>query len=129
VQAQSAPAPEVILTEIQQGLARAWVAGDRAFIEQTIAPDWTAVGPMGASTTRADLLAPMFEQRIQQVQEMVIDDVRVRVFGATAIVTGRTHVVGTIGGAPYDARLRFTDVFVLRGGRWQAIASHGSLTN
>ena len=36
---------EKTLADMQQNLARAWVAGDRAFIERVIAPDWTATGP------------------------------------------------------------------------------------
>jgi len=57
-----------------------------------------------------------------------IDDVRVRVFGDAAVVTGRTHGAGEVAGTPYDVVIRFTDVFVRRNGRWEAVASHASLT-
>jgi hypothetical protein len=56
-----------------------------------------------------------------------IDEVRVRVFGDAAVVTGRTHGVGEFGGAAYDVVIRFTDTFVRRDGRWSAVASHASL--
>jgi ketosteroid isomerase-like protein len=56
-----------------------------------------------------------------------IDDVRVRAFGETAVVTGRTHGRGEYGGVPYDVTIRFTDVFVHRAGRWQAVASQATL--
>ena len=47
-------------------------------------------------------------------------------FGETAIVRGRTTASGTLNGAPVSARIRFTDVFIKRNGRWVAVASHAS---
>ena len=126
--APAQPSPtEKLLVEMQQELARAWVAGDRVFIERVIAQDWTGTGPTGVVTTRAQLLAPTFEQRIQRIDRVEIDNVQVRVFGDSAVVTGRTHSVGSINGVAYDVRLRFTDIFVKRSGQWQVVASHGSL--
>lgn len=116
-----------LLSDLQQALARAWVAGDRATIERIIAPEWTTTGPDGGKGDRATVLAQVFEARVHTIQRLEIDDVRVRVFGDAAVVTGRTHGVGTYSGAPYDVVIRFTDTFVRRDGRWQAVASHASL--
>jgi len=115
------------LEAVQQTLASAWKARDRAAIEQIIAPDWTAIGPNGLITTREELMAPVFELGIQHIDVLDIDDVRVRVFDDVAVVTGRTHVVGRYAETSYDARLRFTDLFIRRSGRWQAVASHTSM--
>lgn len=118
---------ERTLAEVQQILAKAWVDGDRPTIERIIAPEWALTGPTGAVSTRAEVLADVFERRIHRIQRIEIDDVGVRVFGEAAVVTGRTHGVGEVGGTSYDVRIRFTDVFVRRGGQWQAVASHASL--
>ena len=115
------------LAEIQQRLAKAWVAGDRANIEHIIAPDWTVTGSDGRVSTRGDVLRDAFETRVHRIMAIEIDDVRVRVFGDAAVVTGRTHGRGEYGKVPYDITLRFTDVFARRDGRWQAVASHASL--
>lgn len=115
------------LSDLQQALARAWVAGDRDTIERIIAPDWTTTGPDGGKGDRATVLAQVFETRIHTIQQLEIDDVQVRVFGDAAVVTGRTHGVGTFSGAPYDVVIRFTDTFVRRGESWHAVASHASL--
>jgi uncharacterized protein (TIGR02246 family) len=115
------------LTELQQQLARAWVAGDRAAIERIIAPEWTVTGPDGQISTRADILREVFETRTHRISSLTIDDVRVRVFGDAAVVTGRTRGRGESGNTPYDVEIRFTDMFVRRDGRWQAVASHASV--
>ena len=119
--------PSDELTDIQQRLARAWMAGDRAAIERIIAPDWTVTGTDGSVSTRADVLRDVFETKVHRITLVQIDDVRVRVFGDAAVVTGRTHGRGEYSSVPYDVTVRFTDVFVRRNGRWQAVASHASL--
>lgn len=120
---------EAILVEMQDVLAKAWVDRDRATIERMIAPDWISTGPDGSATDRATALAQVFETGVHTIHRVEIDDVRARVFGEAAVVTGRTHGVGEFEGTPYDVVIRFTDTFVRRDGRWQAVASHASLTN
>jgi uncharacterized protein (TIGR02246 family) len=115
------------LADFQQQLAKAWVAGDRAAIERIIAPDWMVTGVDGRVATRDDVLRDVFDARIHRILTLEIDDVRVRVFENSAVVTGRTRGRGEYERAPYDVTLRFTDVFVRRDGSWQAVASHASL--
>lgn len=60
-----------------------------------------------------------------QVNE--IDDLKVTVFGNTAIATGHWHGKGTDEkGADVDENERFTDVWMKSGGKWQCVASHNS---
>jgi uncharacterized protein (TIGR02246 family) len=115
------------LLDLQRQLCRAWLDGDRAAIERLIAPDWTSTGPDGSRTDRAQVLKDVFETRAHTITTLEMDDVDARVFGDAAVVTGRTHGVGTFGGADYDVVIHFTDTFVRRDGRWQAVASHASL--
>ena len=116
-----------ILAQLQQALAKAWVAGDRATIERIIAPDWRSTGPDGQTSDRASILADVFEKRVHQIRQVKIDDVLVRVFGDAAVVTGRTHGIGNFAETPYDVIIRFTDSFVRREGQWTAVASHASV--
>src|SRR5262245_10212352 len=55
--AQQPAGDEGQLRDIQQALARAWVAGDRAYIERVVAPEWTSIQPDGSVLTRATMLA------------------------------------------------------------------------
>jgi|GEM_PF-1311235 len=118
---------EAELIELQQILAKAWLTGDRAMVERLIAPEWTSTGPDASTTDRASVLAQVFETGVHKIHGLEVDDVKARAFGHSAVVTGRTHGVGEFEGSAYDVVIRFTDTFVRRRGRWQAVASHASL--
>ncbi len=120
--------PDTIrLQEIQQELAAGWIARDRATIEQLIAPDRKVTHVAGQRLTRSDVFRDMFETNANRIESMTVGEVDVRVFGDTAVVTGRTRACGSQSGVRYDVTLRFTDVFVRRQGDWQAVASHATL--
>ena len=55
------------------------------------------------------------------------EDMRVRRFGQTAVVTGWLLVAGQGPNGPFDRRYRFTDTWVRRDGRWQIVAAHDYL--
>lgn len=58
---------------------------------------------------------------------MDVSEVNIRIDGNAAIVTGLGHARGKDGdGKPFDIKLRFTDTFVKRDGRWQAWASQAT---
>jgi len=58
---------------------------------------------------------------------MTVDEVNVRMLGAVAIATGRTRATGSYQGQKASVALRFTDVFHFCDGRWQVVASQGTL--
>ena len=56
-----------------------------------------------------------------------LSDLKVRIHGDTAIVTGAYHEKGESGGKPYEYHDRLTDVWMKSGGKWQVISSHYSV--
>ena len=118
---------EAALVGMQQDLARAWVSRDRPTLERIIGSEWTVTGPDGRTSDRARVLTQVFETGVHKIHDLNVDEVKARVFGDAAVVTGRTRGVGEFEGADYDVVIRFTDVFVRRAGSWQAVASHASL--
>ena len=124
--ATQGPRAEAELQDLEQRLAQAWVTGDRAFIEGLLAVDWTVTDPSGHILTRDQVLTETFTSTERKIERMVVDDVRVRLLGTTAVVTGRTRATGSYRGQSGTAVLRFTDVFAYRDGRWQIVASQGT---
>ena len=63
------------------------------------------------------------------VQVAELSDLKVRIHGDTAIVTGAYHEKGDTNGKPYEYHDRLTDVWMKTGGRWQVVGSHYSVPN
>jgi len=61
------------------------------------------------------------------VEVAELSDLKVRLHGTTAVVTGAYHEKGESSGKPYEYHDRLTDVWMKAGGRWQVIASHYSV--
>ena len=70
----------------------------------------------------ADISDPEFKPSVMNVQEM-----KIMMYGPTAIVVGIYRVKGVSSGKPYDHLGRFTDTWILEGGKWLCVASHTSL--
>jgi ketosteroid isomerase-like protein len=62
-----------------------------------------------------------------QVDVAEITDLKVRMHGATAVVTGAYHEKGKSNGKAYEYHDRLTDVWMKVGAKWQVIASHYSV--
>jgi uncharacterized protein (TIGR02246 family) len=114
------------ISAIEQRLASAWVTGDRAFIESVLADDWSVTDASGQVLTKRQVIDETFRDGDRRVDSMTVDEVRVRVYGDTAVVTGRTRAAGQYEGRTVTVTLRFTDVCVRTAGRWQIVASHAS---
>lgn len=59
--------------------------------------------------------------RVDSVEQ---SDVKIRIHGNTAVVTGVYHEQGQDKSGPYDYHDRFTDIWMKKGTKWLMIASH-----
>lgn len=62
-----------------------------------------------------------------EVDVAEIKELKVRMHGSTAVVTGAYHEKGKSNGKPYEYHDRLTDVWMKVGNKWQVIASHYSV--
>lgn len=101
-----------------------WTADARWF-EQNLADDFVLVTVNGTVKTKRDVLrdlsSPGFSMEPYEPTE-----VQVRVYGDTAIVTGRVYQVFARGGMHYEVDARYTDVYARRKGRWWLVTAHAS---
>jgi ketosteroid isomerase-like protein len=115
-----------VLKDLEQRLAAAWVNGDRTFIYDLLADDWTVTDPAGRVLTKQQVLNETFSSKERRIDTMAVDEILVRMLDDAAVVTGRTRATGSYRGQKATAVLRFTDIFLFRDGRWQIVASHGT---
>ncbi len=115
------------LADIEQQLAKALVSGDRVTYSGLLADDWSVIDTNGQILAKEEVLRQLFVAGERKLETMAVDEVKVRLLGETAVVTGRTIATGSFRGTRTKVSLRFTDVFVRRDGRWLIVASQGTV--
>jgi len=111
--------------QTERDLATGYLKSDGDGIAQGVMEDYTLTNSMGKITTRTDDIG---EARKNDPKYEIFEnyDMKVRLHGDTAVVTGKTHTKGVSGGKPFDFQFQFTDTFVKDGGRWRLLAGHVS---
>ena len=104
---------------------QAQVGADAAALDRIYADDFIGVGPSGTVRTKAQVLSD-FTSGDLKFQSITTDDVRVRVYGNTAVETGRSTMNGQDRGKAVPRDTRFTRVWVKQQGRWRLVANHYS---
>ena len=115
------PVTSAIL-QMERDWSAALIANDAAKLEWIMADDWTMTDPAGQRMTRAQSLAEMRDGSLK-LESMSPSDVKVAVYGDTAVVTGRSKDKGTYKGMDISGEYAFTDVFVKRDGKWRAVST------
>ena len=114
--------------DLRAALHRAVLEPDVATLERILADDCSYVHPSGKVETKAELLAG-FKAQDRKYKSIKRDDVVVRIYGSTAIVTGRNTISAEYQGKNYDVQNRFTRVYVKKGGSWRSVAFQQTLVS
>ena len=105
---------------------RAQIAADTIALRRIYADDFLGIGPTGVVRNKSEVVAD-FTSHALTYQSITTSDVLVRVYGNTAVETGRSTMVGQDRGKAVPRENRFTRVWVMTDGRWQLVANHYSL--
>lgn len=100
----------------------AYTKGDTAFLDRHMSDDYVGTFPDGTVHDKRSEIEAV-ESGAIAITEMAPTEMTVRVYGNAAVITGQSAVKARVGGQDMSADLRFTDVWVEREGRWQAVAS------
>lgn len=122
----SSSADAAKLVALERLWNQAQVIRDSAAVASMIGDKFVNTEWDGEVTDRGRFLADFADPKFQPTI-MSIDDVKVEMYGATAIVVGNYHTKGTYGGKPYEHFGRFTDTWLFADGKWLCVASHTSL--
>ena len=88
--------------------------------------DYTFITLRGELRTKAEIVQG-FKSGSFHYDSREISDLKVRVYGNTAVVTGRSIQKGKENGKDYSGDYRFTRVYVTQDGRWQTVALQTTL--
>ena len=104
---------------------KAIVARDAAAYQRILGDDFIFTSFNGTVSNKAQELEKV-KQGDLTFEAGKSDDLRVKVYGKTAVVTGRFVAKGQSKGNPFTFTERYTGVFVKRDGRWQLVAEHAN---
>ena len=103
---------------------KALVAGDVAAVDRLYSADYTSA--VGSSfRTKAEVLADLKSGALK-LETSSNDETNVRVYGNTAVVTGKSTAKVTDHGVDTSGQAYFTRVYVNHMGRWRLVANHSS---
>jgi ketosteroid isomerase-like protein len=109
-------------TALENNWKQAVVSRDVGFLQRFYADEYLSTDLEGAVWDKAQDIEIDTTGHFR-IDAFKIEDVRARVYGDVAVVTGRNTLKGTFLGNAANAEVRFTDVFIRRDGRWQCVTA------
>jgi ketosteroid isomerase-like protein len=126
---QSKADSDADISQTLQAMERNWLNAeknhDTATFDKLVADDWIAITPDGKRQTKAERAA---EIKSSDLDSVTMGDMKVRVFGDAAVVTGSDDEITMKDGKKSTDHYVWTDVFVKRNGKWLAVASQTAQT-
>jgi ketosteroid isomerase-like protein len=123
---QSSGGTEQAVMRIERELLNAVLKGDASANERYLAGTYVFTGPDGSVEHKEQAIADLKSGDLK-LKSASLDEAKVQVYGNTAVVTYSSRDKGTFKGKDISGTTRWTDVFVKQNGRWQLVASHGTM--
>ncbi|HSB79524.1 MAG TPA: nuclear transport factor 2 family protein [Candidatus Methylomirabilis sp.] len=101
------------------------VRGDVAALEDILSDDLSYTHATGVFETKGEFIAKLKSGQLKY-ESFAPEGLRVRVYGTTGVLTGVARVKVQVKGEQLSFQLRFTDVYVKKGDRWQMVAWHAT---
>ena len=113
------------IRQLDQERIQAQIGADRVALDRIYADDFIGIGPSGTVRTKPQVLSD-FTSGTLKFQSITTDDVQIRIYGNTAVETGRSTMNGQDKNKTVPVDNRFTRVWVKQHGRWRLVANHYS---
>ena len=114
------------LKKLETDRAAAAVKGDVATLEKQTSDDYTFINLYGQMSDKSQMVSN-FKTGRTKITSNEVSDMKVRVYGNTAVITGKADVAGTMAGKDTKGQIMFTRVYVKKGGSWQSVAFQQTL--
>ena len=111
---------------LEEARNQAVVKGDAAALDRMTSDDYTFITLRGEMRSKADIIKG-FASGSFKYESRQISDLNVRIYGDTAVVTGRSVQKGVENGKDYSGAYWFTRVYVKQKGKWITVALQTTL--
>ncbi len=109
------------LLDVENEWTEANNRADREALERILADEFLGTDPAGTVTNKQEYISTI--QPNNSMRSWDFDDLNLTQSGTNSVLTGILIVNGQQGNQRFTQRYRFTDTFIRRDGRWQAISS------
>ena len=123
-------ADERDLRTLTADIQAAVVKEDVAFLEGVLHGDYVHTRPNGVVWDRAGFLESIRQDESQpnvNYEKLTTTDITVRLYGDTAVLTGRSGLASDDASGRLAGETHWTRVFVRQGGAWKAVAFQATL--
>ena len=114
-----------ILEQLERDWVEALQTNNVAFVDSVLAPEFISTDWDGVRGDRRRELQLVKDFNLQ-VDEWVVDEFTIKVFGDTAVVWFTQRLTGPVQGKPTQIVSRYMDVFVNRDGKWLCVGSQST---
>lgn len=123
---ETAANAEQEIRKLQQEYDQAVLRQDPAAYDRLFADDYTVTQAGGKVYNKAEMIA-MAKAGDTKMEIGRTDDLKVRIYGNTALATCRWTEKSTTKGVPFSGVQLFTTVWVKNNGKWQIVSDQGTL--
>jgi ketosteroid isomerase-like protein len=118
--AQSADAAKEV-EKIERELINAISGVDLGTYDRLVDDDYVAVQASGVELTKADVMTS-YRSGARRYKNLVISEVKVHLYGDTAVVAARSSGFRLEGGRDVPNNVRYIRVYARRQGKWRAVS-------
>ena len=112
-----------------EGLELDWrqaqLTNNISMVDRLLADDYLGISANGTLETKADELATRRSGSLH-ITELDLSDIKIRIYGDTAVVTSKAELVGKKGDRDISGRYRYTRVYSNRAGQWRIVSFEAS---
>ncbi len=113
------------IKKLEQDWAHAIMTEGGAAVDKYEADDIVSTDPGGRVTDKTQDKKDLSSGDLK-FQALEVSDVKVRVYGNTAVATGTDSLKGTYKEQDISGQYRFSDTWVKRNGKWQVVATQAT---
>lgn len=104
----------------------ALIEGDAEALDRILAEDFILIDVMRGDEVEKDSILALVRSGRLTFEGVEHAEPRVRMYGATAVITGRSQLRGVFEQTPFEVQSRYTHVYVEQQARWRLVAAQGT---
>jgi ketosteroid isomerase-like protein len=116
---------EATIVKLEREWTSAIVKKDTEALGRLLADDFNGTSPTAHTYSKETAIEDL-QKGSYDVASMELDEVSVNVYGNAAVAFASQEEKSKYDGKDISGHYHYTDVWVKRDGKWQAVASHGS---